>query len=95
MLQAYSVQHFQKMNSFTDVFFKNFAYFFGITILRNISEWQGSNAVLNHKEQMNDEKKGKLLKPKLSRYWKSVYGLKITSKEMSLQLTEAVIKSLL
>ena len=57
MLQAYSVQHFQKMNSFTDVFFKNFAYFFGITILRNISEWQGSNAVLNHKEQMKDEKK--------------------------------------
>ena len=31
--------------------------FFGITILRNISEWRGSNAVLNHKEQMNDEKK--------------------------------------
>ena len=29
----------------------------GITILRNISEWQGSNAVLNHKEQIKDEKK--------------------------------------
>ena len=48
---------FPKNELFTDVFFKNFAYFFGITILRNISEWQGSNAVLNHKEQMKDEKK--------------------------------------
>ena len=38
-------------------FFKNFVYFSGITILRNISEWQGSNAVLNYKEQMKDEKK--------------------------------------
>ena len=38
-------------------FFKNFVYFSGITILRNISEWQGSNAVLNYKKQMKDEKK--------------------------------------
>ena len=37
-LQTYSVQHFQKMNSFTDVFFNNFAYFSGKTILRNTSE---------------------------------------------------------
>ena len=45
------------MSSFTHFFFKNFAYFSGITILRNISEWQGSNAVLNHKEQMKDKKR--------------------------------------
>ena len=51
------MKHFQKMSSFTHFFFKNFAYFSGITILRNISEWQGSNAVLNHKEQIKDEKK--------------------------------------
>ena len=48
---------FPKNELFHGFFFKNFAYFSGITILRNISEWQGSNAVLNHKEQMKDEKR--------------------------------------
>ena len=56
-LQAYSVQHFQKMNSFTDFIFKNFAYFSVITILRTISDWQGSNAVLNYKEQTKGKKR--------------------------------------
>ena len=60
---------FPKNELFHGSFFQEFRlFFFGITILRNISECQGSNAVLNHKEQMNDEKKGKLLKPKLSKY---------------------------
>ena len=59
---------FPKNELFHGFFLKNFAYFSGITILRNISGWQGSNAVLNHKEQMKDEKKGKLLKSKPSRY---------------------------
>ena len=48
---------FPKNELFHGCFFQEFCLFFPITILRNISEWQGSNAVLNHKEQMNDEKK--------------------------------------
>ena len=68
------------MNSFTGFLKKN-SYFSGITISRR------GLILLSMMKNRKDEKK-KVIEPKLSRFLRSVYGSKITSKEMSLYLME-------
>ena len=75
------------MNPFTVFFLKN-SYFSGITISRR------GLILFSMMKNRKDEKK-KVIEPKLSRFLRSVYGSKITSKEMSLYLMEVVIKSFL